>query len=202
MAAFVKILVQSPIASVLLLALAASPVAAQVPPPAAAPTAAQSAFLGGSFMQVAQGRELWFTTSAGTRFKARVTGMVATGLNVTEKNGQSLTVRFEEIRMLQKVTHRVRTHTLIGLGVGGGLGLLGSALCAGEGDEGATCAAFLLTYATIGTGIGALNGAIQNNLNRDDDLIYKAGAHTTVTKAIAPILTRTRKGVAFTMTWR
>ena len=204
MSAFARFSAQLAIASAVLAAFAASPAAAQVPAPAAAPplTAAQTAFLGASFAQVAQGREVWITTTSGPRLKAKVIGTVATGLNVSDKHGQKQTIRFEEINMVQKATHRVRTHTFIGLGVGGGLGLLGLAFCAGEGDEDGVCASFVLTYALIGTGIGALNGAIQNNLNRDDDLIYKAGARTTITKAIAPILTRTRKGVAFTMSWR
>ena len=202
MASRIESLARSAAISAVLLFLASSPASAQTAPPAAAPapTAAQSAFLGATFAQAVHGREVWITTSDGSRLKARVVAVAPTGLTVTGTSGQGRTLRFEEIARLQKVSHRLRTHTIVGLSVGTGIGLLGAIACEGEGDGGCG-AAVLLSYAGIGLGIGALNGAIRNAVNRDNDLIYDAGLRTT-TLAIAPMLSPTRKGVAFTMTWR
>ena len=125
--------------------------------------------------------------------------MVPTGLTVTDPTGQNQTIRFEDISRMEKVTHRIRTHSLIGLGIGAGFGLLGAAFC--DGEEGCFATGFAV-YAGIGTAIGAVNGAIKNSLNKDDDLIYEAGVRTTTTLTFAPILSRTKKGVAFTVSWR
>ena len=167
---------------------------AQAPVPAAS---SQFEFLGVSFAQAFQGREVWITTSDGSRLKARIGVVAPTGLNVTAAHGQGQTIRFAEIKRIEKVSHRLRNHTLAGLIIGSGLGLLGMAAC---GDDGA-CAGALVVYAGIGTGIGALNGAIRNNLNRDDDLIYQVGARTTVL-AVTPILSRGSRGAALSLTWR
>ena len=163
---------------------------------ASSPASAQSAFLGATFAQAVHGREVWITTSDGSRLKARVVAVAPTGLRVTGTSGQGRALRFEEIARLQEVSHRLRTHMIVGLSVGTGIGLLGATAC-----EGGCGAAVLATYAGVGLGIGALNGAIGNAANRDNDLIYDAGLRTT-TLAIAPVLSPTRKGVAFTMTWR
>lgn len=197
MKAFVKFWAQSAL-SVVLVTFAASPASAQTPAPAS-PSAAQSAFLAASFSQVVQGREVWITTSKGPRLKVRVTEMVPAGLTVSGKDGQTQTIRFEDISRIEKATHRIRTHTFIGLGIGAGFGGLGALFC--DGSEG--CAASIFTtYAALGAGIGALNGAIKNSLNKDDDLIYQAGIRTTTTMTFGPILSRAKKGVAFTVSWR
>jgi hypothetical protein len=169
---------------------------AQSPPPQ--PASSQLEFLGVSFAQAYQGREVWITAAGGPRFKARVGTVGADGLTVNPANGQPRTIRFPEISKVEKVTHRLRNHTLTGLVIGSGLGLVGLFAC----DDDAACAAeAFLFYGGIGAGIGALNGAIRNSLNRDDDLIYQAAARTT-TFAVTPIVSPTRKGVAFSMGWR
>ncbi len=181
--------------SAVIIMLAATAASAQVP----APTPAQSAFLGISFATVTNGRDVWITMSDGSRLKARVTAVAPTGLVVTEANGQGQTVRFEGISRIQRVSHRLRTGTLVGLGVGAGLGALGAAVCDGE----AGCApAIFFTYAAFGAGIGALSGAIRNAANRDEDIVYDAANRTTTTVALTPIVSRTRKGAALSITWR
>ena len=188
--------------SAVLIALAAPAALAQVTVPVAPATPAQSAFLGTAFSTVASGREVWITTSNGSRMKVRVGLVGPTGLSVTETSGRGQTVRFEEITRIQKVQHRLRTGTIVGLAVGAGLGALAAATCGGDGDtEGGCVGFFLLTYAGIGAGIGALAGAIRNHANRDDDAVYVAGVRTT-TVAFAPILSRTRKGATLSITWR
>lgn len=199
MTPYVTFLAQSAAVSAFLVSLTASPAFAQTPAPGAQSiTPAQSAFLSASFSQVVAGREIWITTSKGPRLKARVVGLAPTGLTVTDGTGQNQTIRFEDISRIEKATHRVRTHTFIGLGIGAGFGAIGAPFC----DEGGCVATIIGVYAGIGAGIGAINGAIKNSLNKDDDLIYEAGARTTTTIMVAPILSRTKKGVAFTLSWR
>lgn len=51
--------------------------------------------------------------------------------------------------------------------------------------------------ALFGVGIGAIN----NSASKSGDLLYDARRNPK-TLAFAPILSPTRKGVAFTLTWR
>ena len=198
MTPFGRFLARSVTAAILLVALNASSAAAQAAAPSAPFTQAQSSFLFGSFSQVAQGRELWITTTNGARVKGYVDGMISTGLNIIDKGGGRQTIKFEDISLITKSTHRVRTHTFIGLGIGAGFGALGLLACGGDSE----CSFLIATYAGIGAGIGALNGAIKNSLNRDDDLIYVAGARTTKTRSIAPVFTKLQKSVSYVVSWR
>ena len=202
MTAWIKSFAGSTAMSAVLIALAAPAAVAQVPVPVAPATPTQSAFLGTAFSTVVSGREVWITTTSGSRLKVRVGSVGQTGLSVTGTSGQGQTVRFDEITRIQKVSHRLRTGTIVGLAVGAGLGLLGTAACTIDtyGDPGCFTS-FLLTYAGIGAGIGALGGAIRNHTNRDDDTVYVAGVRTT-TVTFAPIVSRTRKGAALSITWR
>lgn len=170
--------------------------AAQTSPPAAYGVA-QSAFLGASFAQAFQGREVWITMSGGSRLKARLGPVAPTGLAVSTPDGQTRTIGFADISKIEKSTHRLRNHMIAGAIIGTGLGLIVFAVCDGD----APCAGAIATYGGIGVGIGAMNGAIRNSLNRDDDLIYLAGARTT-TVAVTPIVSRERQGVSFSVTWR
>jgi hypothetical protein len=197
MTAWVKSFAGSMVMSAMLIALTAPAASAQVSiPPDANP--AQSVFLGTAFATAVNGKELWITTANGSRQKARVTAVAPTGLTVSGTGGQGQTLLFGDITRIQKVKHRLRTGTLAGLAVGAGLGALGIAACDGE----ASCATgFLVSYAAIGAGVGALAGAIRNHANRTDDIVFEAGPRTT-TVAFAPVLSRTTKGAALTLTWR
>jgi hypothetical protein len=183
------------VAVFLVLVTLPSVASAQTPPQ---PASTQMQFLGASFAQAYQGREVWITALGGPRFKARIGTVGADGLTVTAADGQPRTIRFPELTRIEKAAHRLRNHTLAGLIVGSGFGLIGFAACEGEAGCGA---AFLAIYGGIGTGIGALNGAIQNNLNRDDDLIYQSTARTTAF-AVTPVVSPARKGVSFSVSWR
>jgi len=173
----------------------ASVASAQTP----APASQQLEFLGASFAQAFQGREVWITTSNGQRQKARLGLAFPAGLNVTPADGQVRTIPFAEIRKIEKVTHRMRNHMVAGAIIGSGLGLLGAFACE---DDGACVAALFGVYAGIGVGVGALNGAIRNNVNRDDDLIYRGGGAPTMAWAVSPVVSRGRKGVMFSLSWR
>jgi hypothetical protein len=177
----------------------ASPAWAQTPAPAPPAATTQAEFLGASFAQSFQGREVWITKFDGSRQRAHVGTVVPAGLTLTSKDGQGQTIRFGEIARIEKVTHRMRNHVIAGLIIGGGFGLLGSIACDGD----AACHTLVPTiYAGLGMGIGALNGAARNSMNKDDDLIYQASPRTSTVMSVTPILSRTRKGVALSVTWR
>lgn len=183
-------------AVLLVLVTVARVAAAQTPAPASSP---QLEFLGASFAQAFRGREVWITTSNGQRQKARLGLAFPAGLNVTPADGQVRTIPFAEITRIEKVTHRLRNHMVAGAIIGSGLGLLGVFAC--DGDGACTASAFGV-YGGIGVGIGALNGAIRNRANRDDDLIYLGGGAPTTAWAVGPMLSRERKGVVFSLAWR
>jgi hypothetical protein len=192
-----KSIARSALISTALLALPTMLASAQTPAQAQAAGLTPAEFTGTSFAQVFQGREAWITMSNGTRTKAVLGRVAPAGLIVTA-NGQSYTLRLGEISRIDKVTHRLRNHTIAGLTIGCGLGLFGIAACDGE----AGCAfGFIAAYGGMGVGIGALNGAVRNSMNRDDDLIYLAGARDAPV-AVTPIMSRARQGVALTLSWR
>ena len=185
----------SMVVSMALVALAAPAASAQAPTPAATP--AQTAFLGTAFATFVNGRELWITSSTGSRLKARVTTVTPAGLTLTESGGKSQTVPFGDIARMQRVSHRVRTATIVGMSVGTGFGAIGAGFC----DSGGCAATLIFAYMGIGAGIGALAGAIRNSANRDDDTVFEAG-NRMPTVALTPIVSKTRKGAAVTITWR
>lgn len=109
-------------------------------------------------------------------------------------------IPFEQISSVSKASFRIRHHTFIGIGVGA---VVGGVLACRDGfcSDGPYWLLGAMFGGGVGAGIGAGVGGILNHINRDKDLIYDANRRTT-TMAIAPILSPTRKGVAFSMTWR
>jgi len=209
MTARIKSFTGSMVMSATLIALAA-PVASAQEPVAAAPAAtlaaadqsvsSHTAFFSTAFATALNGRqEVWITLSDGSQMKGRVTAVAPTGLTVTGISGQGQTVPFGDITKIQKVSTRLRKNTLVGLGVGLGLGAYGALFC-GQARSGCQ-APLIATYASVGAGIGALTGAIKNALHRDEDIVYDA-ARRTKTVALTPIVSRTRKGAAMSITWR
>lgn len=173
----------------------ASPAVAQTP--AATPTTQAPTVLLGTpaFAQLVNGTTVHVTTADGAQRQGRVTSLTATGMSVDNRP-----VLFSQITRVDKVSHRVRNFTLAGLATGV---LIGSAAyastdCEAPVDQG--CGQ-IFGYAAIGTVAGVAVGAILNHTLRDRDVIYD-GKRRTTTVGFAPIVSPTRKGVAFSMTWR
>jgi hypothetical protein len=180
--------------AVALVALA-STASAQTAAPGTA--TAESPVLPGTpaFAQLVNGQTVRVTTVDGAERQGRVTSLTSTGMSVDGRP-----VLFSQITRVGKVSHRVRTLALVGLGVGLGIGagVYSSTDCEAPVDQG--CGQ-IFGYAAMGVVAGAVGGAIMNHTLRDHDAIYIAAKPKT-TVAFAPIVSATRKGVAFTMTWR
>lgn len=159
------------------------------------PAQTSTEFLGSpAFAQMVQGETVHITLVDGIRFKGRVTSLEPNAMLV-----DGTRVQFAKIQQIEKVSYRrLRNSTLVGLGVGVGIGLLGFAACGTE-ENYSDCTINLYLTPAIGTGIGLAIGALRHGGDRV--VIYDAGRRTT-TLAFAPILSPTRKGVAFSMSWR
>jgi small nuclear ribonucleoprotein (snRNP)-like protein len=148
----------------------------------------------GSFQRMVQGTTVRVTMDNGYRFNGRVTSFDGNAMLV-----DGTRMQFDKIARIEKVSYsRLRNSTLVGLGVGVGIGFLGFALCGTE-ENYSDCTINLYLTPAIGTGIGLAIGALRHH--GDIALLYDAGKRKT-TVAFAPILSPARKGVAFSMTWR
>lgn len=181
--------------------LGSSIAAAQAPAPAPRGSSTSSSSSVPMFAQQLAGRNVWITAD-GARLRGVVTSLLPTGL-VIEEDGAPTTIPYSKIVRVEKSSHRLRNGTLIGLAAGAGLGLaFGAAWCGGdEYCEPGAVAALTAWYAGLGAAAGVGIGAIVNSAKKSGDVIYDARRSTT-TMALAPILSPTRKGMAFTMTWR
>ena len=150
------------------------------------------------FASQLQGKNVWVTAD-GARVRGRVTSLLPTGLVVVE-DGAPTTIPYAKIVRVEKSSHRLRNGTLIGLVAGAGVALVAVAGCGWE-----DCEEGVIILPAFFTGIGAAAGvgfgAIVNAAKRNEDVLYDARRNTT-TMALVPIFSPTRKGVAFSMTWR
>ena len=138
-------------------------------------------------------------TADGVRHRGVVSSVSATGLVLLE-DGTPQVIPFAKVVRVEKVTHRVRNGTLIGLASGAGFGIWFALMC--EDDAASECAGSLFALATgIGAGAGAGVGALIHAGRKGGDVLYEA-PKPVPTVSVAPILSRTRKGVAFVVAWR
>ena len=180
--------------SAFLVALAA-PAAAQTAPTGAATSAVRVSPGSPAFAELVNGTTVRVTTADGARRQGRVTSLTTTGMSVDNRP-----VLFSEITRVDKVSHRVRNLALLGLGFGLaiGTGVYASTDCEAPVDQG--CGQ-IFGYAAIGLVAGGVGGAIVNQTLRGHDAIYVASRPKT-TMAFSPMVSSTRKGIAFRMTWR
>ena len=155
-----------------------------------------------AFASLINGKSIVVWTKDGREYEGHFT--VSGDSLVMARELTTTTVPFTQIARVQKSTDRIRFHGLIGLGVGALVGIK----VAHEACEGA-CAAetywpFMLIGGGVGIGVGARVGFMSNLRNFWDDMIYdvyNAGTRTR-TLAVAPVVSRTRKGLAVILTWR
>ena len=153
-----------------------------------------------SFARAIQGQNVWISAD-GARVRGRVTSLSPASLVLVE-DGVATTIPYKSIVRVEKSNHRLRNGTLIGLASGLGLGLVGSAAVCLEGG----CAAGEIIgvtafYGGLGAAAGVGIGAIVHAAKKGGDVLYDSRRSTT-TISFAPILSPTRKGMAFSVTWR
>ena len=186
---------------VALLAPAASAQTAATPPAAAAP---QDAVLSTpAFARLVQGKTVWVTTIDGWRRQRRVRSFTPTGMIVERSRLPVAEIPFVEIAKVERVPHRLRNSTLVGLAIGAGVGgAFAAAMRCCIGDEISAEGVFFgfALYTGMGVGIGAGVGALRH-ARGDEDVLYDAKKQKT-TVALAPILSPTRKGLGVAITWR
>ena len=179
----------------------ASPVAtAQTPSPQPGTRTQEQTVLMSTpaFANLVQGKTVKVTKSDGT-WQEGVVKSISTTSMVVAGDGFSASVPFDQVVKVEKASYRIRKGTLIGLGAGAGVGLV-SWLSQPYPEEGDGFFLFALSTG-IGVGAGAIIGAVMHASRGDRDVIYNASRQTK-TLTLSPILSRTHKGVAFSMTWR
>jgi len=149
-----------------------------------------------AFAQLVEGKDVWITTVDGTKRRGEIA--VVTANHVILTGPQHASLPDEQIVNIVEVSHRIRNGMVNGLAAGMSVGLLN--YYASSCWEGSDCGAAFWGYTGLGVGAGALVGVLMN-MDKDRDLLYDTGRKTT-TLSFAPILSPTRKGLAFTMTWR
>jgi hypothetical protein len=160
---------------------------------------AQGQELAGTFDQlrvlIRAGDTLTITDASGQRVRGKLADLSATTL-VLDTPGLRRTLQVTEVDIIQKRgADSLKNGALIGLGIGAGL----SALAIGAATrEGGYAAAGALFYGGIGAGIGAGVDA----LIEGQRVIYARSTSSTPGVSIAPIVTRSRQGVLFTVSLR
>jgi len=164
--------------------------------PAPATPASSSRLGTAAFAGEVEGKDVWITTVDGTKRRGEIAVVTANHVVLTGRQHASLPA--DQIATIVEVSHRIRNGMVNGLAGGMSVGLLNyfATSCYEDSD----CGAAFWGYTGLGVGAGALIGALMNT-NKDRDLLYDTGRKTT-TLSFAPILSPTRKGMAFTMTWR
>jgi hypothetical protein len=148
-----------------------------------------------AFAQLVEGKDVWITTTDGVKRRGDVAVVTGNGLILT--GSQHALLPFDQVVTIVEVSHRIRNGVVNGLAAGMSVGLLN---CVASGRyEDSDCGASIWGLTGLGVGAGALVGVLMNR-NKDRDLLYDAGRKTTM--SFAPILSPSRQGVAFSMTWR
>lgn len=171
---------------------------------------AQTTFLSTpEFARLVQGKTVWITTSDGTRRKSQVVALSKTSITVAENTVITLaentvnTVAFDQIVKVEQVTNKPRNRVIKGalIGFGSGFGGMALLLASCWDDECEPNLGPAFAFGALGAGIGAAIGALVNLGHANEDVLYDARSRTK-TLALVPILSPTRKGLAFSMTWR
>ena len=194
------------LAGLALIALAPLPAAAQIvpawPTPLPRPAPRRQPLVeitSPAFAKLITGKSIVVLTKDGRDYEGVFT---IAGSSLVMSNGLlQTTVPFDQVARVSKSTFRIKKHALIGLSVGAVFGgLFARGVCEG-GCDASNGLVIVGLAAVSGAGIGAMNGARGNAYNYYRDIIYDAGTRTR-TLAVAPVISRARKGLTFVFTWR
>jgi hypothetical protein len=154
-----------------------------------------------SFAAAIDGKNVKITAD-GVQREGRVASFSTTGLVLVE-DGASVTIPFDKVMRVEKSTHHLRNGTLIGLAAGAGLGLAGMAgICSDEYCYASDWVLIPAFYGGLGAAAGVGIGAIVKAAKKHDNVIYDARRTPPPTIAVAPIVSKLRKGVAVSVSWR
>ena len=141
------------------------------------------------------GDTVWVTDSQGREIKGKITNLSSGSLALKAKGAPILSAT--DVSTIQlRDRDSLKNGTLIGLGVGAGLGLAGCISIAGEEDAGAWCAMGMLFYAGVGAGLGAVIDAM---IPGKKLVVYRAAGLAGAPPArvsFAPVITPRAKGIA------
>ena len=148
------------------------------------------------FVRQVEGKEVWLTTKSSPRTKVRVFKVTQSDLIIA--NGLAAPVLFDQIQMVESVPKQRQGRAIKGalIGFGIGFGLTGAVAYSCWGDECAESFAGMFLVGAMGAGIGAAWGGLTGHDR--SEVIFQRFASLTA----APILTKTRKGMAVTIAWR
>jgi hypothetical protein len=161
----------------------------------AQPAAAQEAR---SFEQlqllVKPGDRIFVTDSAGNVTAGKVTGLTTSALSLKTKTSVKDWTESDISKIRQWRHDSLKNGTLIGTGVGLGLGVIGGLLwCSESGD----CRGEAVAIAAFYTGVGAGIGLGIDALIPAKQTVFIGGSKTTVSRIkVKPVVGNSRKGVA------
>jgi hypothetical protein len=151
--------------------------------------------------RVRLGQTVWVTSAGGSEVKGEVVARSLQGLTIRHAFG-SVAVSMPDIQKIE-VTDGLGDGIAVGAitgGITGGvLGWLGGgAWCEG----GAECQAFSsLLIGGLGTGVGALAGAIVDSFRDTRRPLFDAGSRQGLHISVAPVLAKRRAGIGGAISW-
>ena len=184
------------------LTVLASPIASAqtAAPDTATGAASRSASVGiPAFARQALGKNVWITAD-GARLRGQVTSLSDAGL-VVDEDGAPTTIAYDTIVRIEKSSHRLRNGTLIGMAAGAGFAFTVLATACDGACSTGEWIGLPAYWAGLGAAAGVGIGALVHAVKKGGDVIYDT-RRTTTTISLAPILSPTRKGAAFSMSWR
>jgi hypothetical protein len=159
--------------------------------------AGQSAQIGGYRLRT--GQQVWITQDDGTTIDGHVGDISSSSIEIVRTSGRVIveTSRANRIAIPDSIRNGARNGAWIGgLGLGVYTAIIATSIC--ECHDGSAVILPML-FGGIGTGSGALIGAIVDSFRVGQRTILERPATATV--AIAPMLTPTRRAAAVAVRW-
>jgi hypothetical protein len=159
--------------------------------------AGQSAQIGGYRLRT--GQQVWITQDDGTTIEGHVGDISSSSIEIIRASGRVVveTSHASRIAIPDSIRNGARNGAWIGgLGLGVYTAILATSIC--ECHDG-TAVILPMLFGGLGTGSGALIGAIVDSFHVGQRTILERPATATI--AIAPILTPTRRAAAVAVRW-
>jgi hypothetical protein len=160
---------------------------------------AEAQQIAGTFDQlrvlVRPGDTLTVTDSTGQRVRGRLTELSASSLRLDVSGGLRQFQDSDVDTIEKRGADSLKNGALTGMAISGGFAVLGMAMTGVASEEPGVVVAATLLYCGIGAGIGAGIDALIEGRH----VIYASSNSASTRLAIAPILSRSRKGVLLSL---